>query len=42
MDYNNYALSSEKTKIARQYVKHMQRQRQLLEKRKKEREQRYK
>lgn len=27
MDANNYALDSERTKIAKDYVKHMQRQR---------------
>ena len=42
MDANNYALDSEKTKIARNYVRHMNRQRRLLDKRRKEREGRYK
>ena len=35
MDHNNYALASEKTHIARNYVRHMNKQRQLLEKRRK-------
>lgn len=37
MDANNYLLGSEKTKIAREYVKHMHHQRRLYEKRKNER-----
>ena len=41
MDANNYSLDSEKTKIARNYVRHMNRQRKLFEKRKNEREHRY-
>ncbi len=41
MDSNNYALNSERTKIAKDYVKHMQKQRMILEKRKKERQAQY-
>ena len=41
MDAGNYSLDSEKTRIARDYVKYMHHQRKLLDKRKKEREARY-
>lgn len=38
MDAGNYALQAEKTKIAKDYVKHMQQQRVYFEKRRKERQ----
>lgn len=41
MDAGNYSLNSEKTKIAKDYVKYMQQQRRLLENRKKERYAKY-
>lgn len=41
VDTANYALDSEKTKIAKDYIKYIHQQRRLLEKRKKEREDRY-
>lgn len=42
MDYNNYSLDSEKTKIAKDYVRYMQQQKRLIDNRKKERKARYK
>ena len=41
LDSNTYALDSDKTKIASEYVRHMHRQRRLFEKRKNERDGRY-
>lgn len=41
MDAGNFAMDSEKTKIARDYVRYMQQQRKSLEQRKNERQARY-